>query len=284
LIACLWLRFLLPILFFPKGTYAQMVTLSLPDKEQIEAFLRKNIYLHLYELGDMDDFFWPYTRWYTLEEDQTIKQVIMLYTAFDPPVMLALTDDIPGMQALLRSSQLPNQIFAHLSLGLRETLEETYTATSYGTHYKMAWTNPSACNTIDTTDVAHLSQSDLPALEALYAQGYPDNAFDPRILETGQCYGIYHPTHPGKLICAASVHVYSEYYQVASLGNVVTHPEWRGKGLATRTCARLCRSLQQHIRHIGLNVKANNASAIRCYQRLGFQTVAEFEEVLLTHK
>ncbi|HAG98892.1 MAG TPA: GNAT family N-acetyltransferase, partial [Ktedonobacter sp.] len=52
-----------------------MTAVCLHDKQEIEAFLRGNIYLHLYEIGDLDDFFWQYTTWYAQKEEQSIAQV-----------------------------------------------------------------------------------------------------------------------------------------------------------------------------------------------------------------
>ena len=38
-----------------------MQRICLHDQTTIEAVLRRNALLHLYELGDLDDLFWPYT-------------------------------------------------------------------------------------------------------------------------------------------------------------------------------------------------------------------------------
>jgi len=35
--------------------------IKLDDKEEIATFLRRNPRAHVYELGDLDDFDWPYT-------------------------------------------------------------------------------------------------------------------------------------------------------------------------------------------------------------------------------
>ncbi|MEM7348809.1 MAG: hypothetical protein AAF485_31655 [Chloroflexota bacterium] len=35
--------------------------ISIHSKEQLTDFFRQNPYLHIYALGDLDDFFWPYT-------------------------------------------------------------------------------------------------------------------------------------------------------------------------------------------------------------------------------
>ncbi len=123
---------------------------------------------------------------------------------------------------------------------------------------------------------AHLSEA-----LALYEHSYPGNWFDARMLETGRYYGLW---DAGRLVSVAGVHVYSRRYRVAVLGNIATHPAHRGQGYATRVTARLCRTLQDEVDHIGLNVKADNIAAIHCYQRLGFETVATYAEFDLGRK
>jgi ribosomal protein S18 acetylase RimI-like enzyme len=71
-------------------------------------------------------------------------------------------------------------------------------------------------------------------------------------------------------------------YRVAALGNITTHPDWRGQGLATKVTAAVCRSLRETVEHIGLNVHAENRAAIGCYEKLGFEIVTTYEEVMLT--
>ena len=41
-----------------------MSAIVLHDKDQIAGLLWQNVYLNLYSLGDLDDFFWNYTTWY----------------------------------------------------------------------------------------------------------------------------------------------------------------------------------------------------------------------------
>ena len=74
------------------------------------------------------------------------------------------------------------------------------------------------------------------------------------------------------------VHVWSPRLRVAAVGNVVTHPDYRGQGLAARVVGTLCRRLLGDVDHIGLNVRELNEPAIRCYRRLGFQSKTTFLE------
>jgi predicted GNAT family acetyltransferase len=93
------------------------------------------------------------------------------------------------------------------------------------------------------------------------------------MLEPGQYLGAF---AGDEIVAVAGVHVYSERYRVAALGNVSTHPRHRGRGLGT---AALCRRLLGRVDRIGLNVKADNAAARRCHEKLGFEVRAPYEEV-----
>ncbi|TMC27412.1 MAG: GNAT family N-acetyltransferase, partial [Chloroflexi bacterium] len=170
-----------------------MATVCLHDKQEIEAILRGNTFLHLYEIGDLDDFFWQYTTWYALKEQQRITQVALLYSGIRLPVLLGITEE-PGdkMRALLSSINhlLPRRFYAHLSEGLASVFAHDYQIESHGIHYKMALLDKAPLDTVDDASVVPLTVADLPDLEALYRASYPGNSFDPRMLETGRYYGI----------------------------------------------------------------------------------------------
>ena len=257
-----------------------MPVVSLHDKGEIERYLRQNVLIHLYELGDLDDFFWQHTTWYALKETEHIQSLLLLYSAFNPPVLLAISENLPALRNLLQFSihLLPSPFYAHLSGDLSALLAAHYQVDSHGLHYKMALTGASRLAQVNTSEVVSLTVDNLDELQALYRAGYPVNSFDPRMLETGHFYGI---RRDAILVSVAGVHVYSPNYRVGVVGNVTTHPVYRGKGLGTAVCARLCQQLLQTVEHIGLNVKADNVPAIASYKRLGFEVVGEYEEAML---
>lgn len=258
-----------------------MRVICLHDKAPIADVLRRETALHLYGLGDLDDFFWPYTTWYGLEDGGKPRQVCLLYSGADPPTLLALAaEPLDEMRALLRSilHLLPRRLWAHLSGDLVELFRAAYRVASHGPHYKMALARPERLAAVDTSAVEPVSAADLPALQRLYAASYPGNWFDPRMLETGYYYGV---RDGAELLSVAGIHVYSPIYKVAALGNITTRPEARGRGLATAATAALCRALLPAVEHIGLNVKAGNTAAIAAYERLGFERVATYDECAL---
>lgn len=254
-----------------------MKRICLHEKAMIEETLRRDEALHLYELGDLDAFFWPQTTWYGLLDGDCVKEIALLYTGGSLPVLLALSGRPDSLVELLESllPLLPRRIYAHLSPPAEEVLARAGRVRSHGRHLKMLLKRPAAAAAVDGAGVRRLGRDDLDDLLALYEAGYPGNWFDPRMLETAEYFGW---GEARALRAAAGVHVFSPEYGVAALGNIVTHPEHRGRGLATRVTAALCRSLVARSATVGLNVKADNAVALLCYERLGFEVVGEYGE------
>jgi|GEM_PF-5510856 hypothetical protein len=117
-----------------------MPVIRLDDKREIEQFLRQDTFLHIYSLGDLDDFFWPYTTFYGLEGSGSLEAVILLYSSQGLSTLLALSNSGDATAELLRSIdlELPSQFYAHLSPGLEHVLGNTHDLVPHGLHYKMA--------------------------------------------------------------------------------------------------------------------------------------------------
>jgi len=260
-----------------------MSVIHLYDKNRIEAFLRKNVYLHIYSIGDLDDFFWPDTTWYGWEKAGEIQAVALLYTASDDPTLLALSEQQDVMWELVQSifHILPKRFYAHLSPAVAEALEQQCQTKTNGKHYKMGLKDKTLLHDIDCSQIIRLAENDLDEMLNLYEESYPGNWFNSRMLQTRQYFGL---RLKNRLVSIAGVHVYSEKYKVAALGNIVTHPDYRGKGFGTAVMAGLCQSLSEHVDNIGLNVKADNAAAIALYEKLGFEIIdTYFELMVLSH-
>ena len=81
-----------------------MKAVCLHDKSTIETFLRGNVFLNIYGLGDLDDFFWPYTTWYALTDSAGIQAIALMYTYGSLPCLHALAegDKVIYTEELLR--------------------------------------------------------------------------------------------------------------------------------------------------------------------------------------
>jgi RimJ/RimL family protein N-acetyltransferase len=251
------------------------------ERAPIEAFLRADLDLHLYELGDLDPFFWPRTRWVGAEREGLLAALAMVYQ--DPAgheTLLLLERHDPSAAAyLLQEGQalLPQRFYSHLSPGLAELLPGARQAR--GLYRKMSLEGEVRFSPEEPSRspgrVVSLGPQDQPEVEAFYAEAYPGNWFEATMLETG-CYRGWRG--PEGLQSVSGVHVYAPGLGVAALGNIATAPEARGRGLARRVTGSLCRDLQGQGIRVGLNVAAENAAAIACYEGLGFRIAADYEE------
>ena len=260
-----------------------MKFVCLHDKQEIEQFLRRNILLHIYSIGDLDDFFWPYTIWYGLKTNDNLSAVALLYSGQVLPILLALSENYDAIAELLRSIShfLPPRFYAHLSPRLEGVLSDTHHFVPHGEHYKMALHDKGKIANFDCSGVVPLSAVELEKILEFYQDSYPDNWLDPRMLATQQYFGI---RIGGQLVSAGGIHVYSSQYSVAALGNIATHPAHRGQGYGKAVTARICQSVSKTVNHIGLNVKADNQNAITCYERLGFKIIATYGEFMVHRK
>jgi GNAT superfamily N-acetyltransferase len=117
--------------------------------------------------------------------------------------------------------------------------------------------------------VKQLTVSDVPALKNLYTQN-PESGFSADLFTQGLYFGIYQGEG---IIAAGGTHALVPAHRLAVLGNILTAQEARGQGYATAITAALVTKLfEQQFSLVVLNVFEDNDTAIRIYQRLGFQT------------
>jgi ribosomal protein S18 acetylase RimI-like enzyme len=257
--------------------------IEVDDPGLIERFARRDTALHLYELGDLDPFFWPHTRWWGLADAHgELSAVALLYSGASLPTLLALGragDESLAALVTALAPRLPERIYSHLGPGLLPCLGARWKPTHHGRHLKMELVGATAPSHPLADEAVQLGPGDREEILALYERAYPGNWFDARMLESGQYFGL---RRDGVLASVAGIHVFSPRYRVAALGNVTTDPRHRGQGLAAAVTARLCRSLRDAgIETIGLNVLADNAAAIACYRGLGFAEIGEYDEHML---
>jgi len=246
-------------------------------RSAIEAFLRRAPYLHVYELGDLDPREAAHTTWIA---NEPVDAVVLLYRGLSIPTIIALAEGDPAaLCALLAANAgaLPPQFYAHLSPGVEAALEPRYRAELLGHNLKMGLASPVA-GRADEAIVRLTPQHAGEAVE-FYAESYPTGYFEPVNLERGP-YVAIRDDHG--IAAIAGVHVYSQVLRVASLGNIATRPDARGRGHARRATGALCRLLQAEVDVIGLNVRADNAAAIACYRAVGFDVRYAYDEWRVT--
>lgn len=248
------------------------------DKERLHEHFRRDPVMFAYHIGDLDDFFFGRCQWAASYYKSTrIDECILIYHAPFGSTVLAfgVSERFP---VLLEEavSLFPDRFYCHYleSYGpiLRSRFGESDRRAAQ--RMKLGAFRP-AHREEDERHMRRLDPSWAGRLKSFYAEAFEGCYYEPRMLETGKYFGW---VEDSAIVAAAGVHVYSTVRRMAVLGNIATHPDRRGRGLATRLTSRLVSELVAENLPVCLNVMQDNVPAIRCYETLGFEKALEYTE------
>lgn len=257
------------------------------DKKRLHKFFRTDPVLYSYHTGDLDDFYFENCQWAVCYGAKpVITETILIYHGLETASVLAF-GQTEQFGSLLKEliGLLPPRFYCHFQHPHSEIFRQQFKETSLGTHMKMRLDHPDKLKAYAKPDkaITRLDSSHETPLRELYARAYPGNYFNPFMLASGKYLGWFEndkKDKKDKLAAVAGVHVHSDKYKVAVLGNITTDPSFRGQGLATKLTGALCHELSAENKLVCLNVKTDNSPAIKCYENLGFVKVHEYEEAL----
>jgi ribosomal protein S18 acetylase RimI-like enzyme len=223
-----------------------------------------------YMLANLEEAFAPYCSWYGVGGGEVPDGLVLVYTAFRIPVVITYGQATRVREALMHFHPvLPDRALVHMQphhLAASDTVYETDGLVPIlrlgleREHFAPAST--------EGFEIELLSHRNTVEIIELY-QFYPDNFFEPSQLDSKHFYGI---RLDGRLVSVTGVHSVSERAGIATLGHLVTHPDYRGRGLSTAGTSHLCASLlDEGIDLMALNVRRQNRSAVRVYEKLGFR-------------
>jgi len=273
---------------------------SPPDLGRVRRILARDPFATAYMLGDLDPIYAPYCAWWIASDgtygshDATARPrsdvaILQVYTGLSAPVVLT-HGTAAGISAILATfiNELPQRAHVHMPPDHLAVLDQHFTLERLRPMLRMglraallqAPAPGAECQLPGYGPVERLSHRDTGDIIEL-SQHYPDSFFEPHQLSTGHYYGIR--AESGILVAVAGVHIVSRTDKLAALGNIVTHPGHRGRGISTRTTAHLCRELaREGIELLALNVERRNTSAMRVYEKLGFVDHCTYVEAFLT--
>lgn len=250
----------------------------LEDPESIQPYLETDRAWAAYALADLDPELRQYAEWYGVEDQHDLRALAMLYRDFEPPVLFTMGEP-QGIALILGAALRPARVY----LNVRD--EHMPVVRSF---FQIVQRVPMWRMTLEAHDfrpvrgpVTDLTPQFTRDLEQLYALGGGDS-FTPSQVFDGAFFGI---AERGRLVAAAGTHVLSQVRSVAAVGNVFTHPDYRGHGYAEITTSAVCADLiGRGIRTIVLNVAQSNSAAVHVYEKLGFKKYMPFSEGVALRK
>jgi RimJ/RimL family protein N-acetyltransferase len=129
--------------------------------------------------------------------------------------------------------------------------------------------------------VRRLLAADAPELNRLYSLEGDGIMYSGQHIRDGVYFAAL---HRGRIVAAAGTHIYSKSTGVGVVGNVFTHPDFRGHGLATAVTAAVTSQLLEDCGLIVLSVDPANRSARHVYETLGYQETGRMVEATSTRR
>lgn len=172
-----------------------------------------------------------------------------------PLLLGALCERVPALRGAALTTVIPESRVAQLATcAVFEAID---------TEYQMV-AEPETLRPVESPLVRRLRPDDLPAMGELAALGGLV-AWRPEVLANGPAFGAFDGE---RLTAMATTHFATA--DVIEIGNIVTHPGFRRRGLASACTSALTRACFGLADRVYLMVMAENGPAFEAYRALGF--------------
>ncbi|MQC17314.1 MAG: GNAT family N-acetyltransferase [Chloroflexi bacterium] len=131
-------------------------------------------------------------------------------------------------------------------------------------------------------EVRRLRGRDAGRVNSLYSVEGGGTRYPADVIERAIYYGAF---DGDRLTAVAGTHIVSPHQSIAVVGNVFTHPGYRGRGLATRVTGAVTRELlDRGCLEVVLTVAPENTPAVAAYSRLGYRQGSAVVEARLQRR
>ncbi|NJD28119.1 MAG: GNAT family N-acetyltransferase [Chloroflexi bacterium] len=244
------------------------------DAALLRGFLERDRLYAAYALADLDENDSGRARWGVARDDNEGVALVLEYGGPSPqPLFVMGRDD--GIDAVLRDVIKPRIAYVAALPENVKAVERRYHLEP-GPQMVRMWVDGERFRPVEDPGLERLVPSDVADLNRLYRLGF-GSWLGPQAIAEGIYYGI---RVRGRLVAAAGTHVIGRASKIAVVGNVLTQPEYRGRGYAKATTGAVTARLLEFCDHVVLNVRADNPPAINAYRRLGYAEHVRFEERL----
>jgi ribosomal protein S18 acetylase RimI-like enzyme len=242
---------------------AEYVVERLDDPQAIRRLLEGQRAYAAYALAHLEPRLFRRSEWWHAHGSQG--QALVAHSRSGLGPTLVALGDPQALDALLRLHPGPRLTFANFQLDHLAVAHRHFVLSREGASLRMS---VSAASFQPVAEPAQrLRRADVGAINALQRhEGF--GFFPAAVLDEGVYYGVYVRQ---KLVAIAGTHVVAPSEGLALVGNVMTHPRYRGQGYGTIATSAVTAELLKTCPDVLLGVAANNRAAIRLYERLGYR-------------
>ena len=253
------------------------------EKEEIAAFLNRDRLYAGYALCDLEDTYFDSCHWFLmLDAQEQARGLVMEFGRLEPQVLF-LMGEPEAVRAPLERALTPAFVQVTMQMEHLDGLSRRYRLRHIHEMIRMVTRKESFRPANQQEQAERLTLRDLPELNRIYRMA-SGSAFAPYQMENGIFYGI---KVNGRLVSTAGTHIISPTQRIVAVGNVFTHPLFRGRGYAQAVTGAVT---AEALRGFGpdqpgepeaiaiLNVRADNDPAVAAYKKLGYSDACHFIE------
>lgn len=248
------------------------------DPDEIAAALAADRFYAAYALGFLEDHSFAKSSWAIAEGPGGAGSAIGLIYRGLRPHFAFLMGPAARVRDLLAEGIRPRQAYFACRPSHLDDLRDFYRTGTTDLMIRMRVT-AETFRPVEH-DAVPLDSSQISTVNRLYSRGV-GAILTRTLMNEGRYFGIFHQR---TLVAVAGTHFIAPRYEIAAVGNVFTHPDYRGRGLAKACTSAVTASLLNDCPDVVLNVNAVNEPARRAYRRLGYEEYCPFIEVYGTRR
>jgi RimJ/RimL family protein N-acetyltransferase len=261
---------------------ARVLIRPLREPTAIRAILEPRRAYAAYAIGQLAPRLFPFVRCWYGESERGEGLVMHSGGGLGEAMFTMGHRDTVG--AILRLHRGPHATFATAQPEHMPALERFFRVTQQTVmarmHVSTATFEP-AMVTDGHVRILRLRSSEARAVNRLYNTEGAPTVYSAAHIDGGYYHGVY---YDGRLVAVAGTHVVAPEEGVAVVGNVFTHPRYRGRGYGTLATGAATAALLRECRDVVLTVDPKNIPAVRAYWRLGYTEVCRLIEAPVTRR
>lgn len=252
---------------------AEYLVRPVRDRDEIRRMLEQRRPYAAYALGQLDPVLFRLSEWWSASGDGG--EALLLHSRGGLGNATFCLGESGALEALVRVHPGARNTFLTCEVHHVAPLLRYFELEHRQTMIRMQVTAADYIAPPDGLEIRRLDGADARTINQLYRTDGVPSFYSPRQIDESIYFGA---ERDGRLVAIAGTHVISSASGIAVVGNVYTHPHYRGKHLAQATTAAVTERLLASCRDVVLSVDPTNAPAVRAYQRLGYREVARLIE------
>lgn len=258
-------------------SHVDYVVRQVRDRDELRRMLTPHRPYAAYALGQLQPELFDRSEWWVSRGAQG--QALLLHSGGGLGNALFTLGTVDALSALFQLHPGPRHTFLTCQLHHLEAVLRAYRLTDRQSTLRLL-IDREAFRPM-AGDVRRLTGDDIRPINALYRVDGTPAFYTAENIDAAVYYGAY---EGNRLAAVAGTHVVAPSEDIAVVGNVFTHPAYRGSGLGAMVTSAVTQHVLASCREAVLSVAPGNTPAVRTYQKLGYREVGRLIEGAATRR